>query len=185
MINLSLKNPIERAYDVRDFSFVGPGWLDTERLTFLQNCPKMRQRSSYSHDASSSPRTIQGRSASGTKNDARIRPDFGRAGSAKLEPAEASKGSSTNTGRGTMRATATSMAHFADMLARQLNQPVQDFTGLSGIYNFKLEWAPDHRRFGIWIQSIYGVGRIDWTLKTSRSDSAAILFRRERGAARP
>jgi len=29
------------------------------------------------------------------------------------------------------------------MLARELNRPVQDLTGLKRTYNFKLDWSPD------------------------------------------
>ncbi len=62
---------------------------------------------------------------------------------AKLEQAPPGQSSSTSSGHGTMRATATSIAYFANMLARELNQPVQDMTGLTGTCNLKLDWSPD------------------------------------------
>jgi uncharacterized protein (TIGR03435 family) len=61
----------------------------------------------------------------------------------KLEQAADTTSRSTSTGRGMMKATATSMTRFADMLARELNKPVQDMTGLTGNYNLKLDWTPD------------------------------------------
>ncbi len=35
------------------------------------------------------------------------------------------------------------MAMMADQLARQLNEPVQDLTGLKGTWKLKLEWQPE------------------------------------------
>lgn len=36
-----------------------------------------------------------------------------------------------------------SMAGFAGFLSKQLQRPVTDKTGLTGVYNLRLEWAPD------------------------------------------
>jgi uncharacterized protein (TIGR03435 family) len=42
-----------------------------------------------------------------------------------------------------MTGTMTSMANRAVYLERQLKRPVVDRTGLSGRYNFQLDWTPD------------------------------------------
>jgi uncharacterized protein (TIGR03435 family) len=58
---------------------------------------------------------------------------------------EASKedGDSTSTNRGRFDDSAVSMAGLAKQLAQQLEHPVVDKTGLTGIYKLKLEWTPD------------------------------------------
>ena len=35
------------------------------------------------------------------------------------------------------------MLHFAEVLSRQLGRPVVDMTGLLGVFDFTLEYAPD------------------------------------------
>ncbi len=42
-----------------------------------------------------------------------------------------------------MTGTMTSMANLAIYLERQLRRPVVDRTGLSGKYDFQLDWTPD------------------------------------------
>lgn len=48
----------------------------------------------------------------------------------------------TRTGRNRMLASHESMTHLADMLSNQLGRPVVDETGLTGLYDFTLEYAP-------------------------------------------
>jgi len=141
--NQSLKQLIERAYNVRDFSFSGPAWLDSERFDIAAKPPDGTPPSQFlpmlqtllierfQLSTHRKQETKSGYALMLAKADAR------------LEKAPDGQSSSTSSGRGTMKATATSMAYFADMLARELNQPVQDNTGLTGTYNLKLDWSPD------------------------------------------
>jgi len=48
-----------------------------------------------------------------------------------------------NLSRGRLFYDHRSMHIFAVLLSRQLRQPVVDLTGLTGFYDFHLEWAPD------------------------------------------
>jgi uncharacterized protein (TIGR03435 family) len=140
--NQSLKQLIERAYDVRNFSFSGPGWLEnehfdveakppvgvspTQMLLMLQTLLIDRFKIAVHHQK----RSLAGYAVT-----------VGKGGN-KLEAGDNTESSSTSTGLGRMEARNTSMGKFADMLARQLDQPVQDMTGLQGNYNLKLEWMP-------------------------------------------
>ena len=142
IVNQSLKQLIERAYDVRNFSFSGPGWLENEHfdveakppvgvsptqiLLVLQTLLMDRFKIAIHHRK----RTLAGYALI-----------VGKGGN-KLEAGDDALPSSTSTGLGRMEARNTSMGKFADMLARQLDQPVQDMTGLQGNYNLKLEWMP-------------------------------------------
>jgi uncharacterized protein (TIGR03435 family) len=60
----------------------------------------------------------------------------------KIHAADDGQGQ-TSGGPGRLEATRTSMAKLANLLARMLGTPVTDATGLAGVYDFKLEWAPD------------------------------------------
>jgi uncharacterized protein (TIGR03435 family) len=47
---------------------------------------------------------------------------------------------------GQLRGTNVSMAMLANVLSSQTGRSVQDFTGLAGIFDFDLRWAPDETR---------------------------------------
>jgi bla regulator protein blaR1 len=67
-------------------------------------------------------------------------------GGFKPAPVEAGKGSSMNYGGGHLTAKRASMESMATFLENQLNQPVADFTQLSGFFDFTLDWTPDDMR---------------------------------------
>jgi len=68
-------------------------------------------------------------------------------GGSKLQPAAENEvnGMKTSTARDTsqLMATATSMRLLASYVGNRLGRIVVDQTGLSGVYDFKVEWAPD------------------------------------------
>ncbi|HEY3835798.1 MAG TPA: TIGR03435 family protein, partial [Bryobacteraceae bacterium] len=68
----------------------------------------------------------------------------------KLE--KSAGGSSTNTTGTKLRASIdarnTSMNQLAELLARMMDLPVVNQTGLEGAFNFKLEWVPEKAREG-------------------------------------
>ena len=61
----------------------------------------------------------------------------------KIKPAEDNGNDSTSSHGGSLTAKGVSMARLSDWLARRLNAPVVDATGVSGVFNFKLEWTPE------------------------------------------
>jgi len=64
----------------------------------------------------------------------------------KLEPGDGGE-AVTDAGRGQMKIRNESMDDFAERLARMTDLPVVNKTGLSGVFNLKLLWAPgDDRR---------------------------------------
>jgi uncharacterized protein (TIGR03435 family) len=143
MENQSLKRLIERAYDVRDFSFSGPSWLETVYFDLAAKPPADTPREQYLPMLQTllmerfkvavhrEKKTVAGYALVVAK------------GGPKLEAVDDTKSSSTSTGRGRMEAKIITMTGFADLLARQLDRPVQDMTELPGAYNLKLEWTPD------------------------------------------
>jgi uncharacterized protein (TIGR03435 family) len=156
--NGTLRDIIETAYSVRDFQILGgPGWLNSERYDVSAR--------SAPHDAQTGPGDSPNRVA-----DTRLRlqtllaerfklnihretrhvPIYalvvGKSGSKLIEGETAVSERSTGGIRaacGQMTGTMASMANLAVYLERQLRRPVVDRTGLSGRYNFQLEWTPD------------------------------------------
>jgi uncharacterized protein (TIGR03435 family) len=68
-------------------------------------------------------------------------------GGPKLEKAKGPESeSSTSSRHGSIDAKATTMAHLAEVLARGMDVPVVDGTGLSGAFDLKLTWSPEADR---------------------------------------
>jgi uncharacterized protein (TIGR03435 family) len=61
----------------------------------------------------------------------------------KIKPVEDTGNDSTSSHGGSLTAKGVSMARLSDWLARRLNAPVVDATGVPGVFNFKLEWTPE------------------------------------------
>jgi len=66
----------------------------------------------------------------------------------KLEKATGDGDSSTNSSHGHLEARHTDMDLFAKVLARSMELPVVNGTGLEGRFNFKLAWTPDGDKAG-------------------------------------
>jgi uncharacterized protein (TIGR03435 family) len=66
-------------------------------------------------------------------------------GGPKLEKSTG-ESSSAGSGRGRVTGRATGMDRFAQVLAREMDLPVVNQTGLEGKFNFKLEWTPEIAR---------------------------------------
>jgi uncharacterized protein (TIGR03435 family) len=64
----------------------------------------------------------------------------------KVEAGEAGTNTISNDAGKIIDAHHTSMDKFAKILARQVDLPVINQTGLDGVYNFKLQWTPDTLR---------------------------------------
>jgi uncharacterized protein (TIGR03435 family) len=143
MINMTLKRCIMGAYGLGPNQIVGgPDWLDADRfeivakaeqpvdddalMTMLQTLLAERFKLAVHRDT----RTVPAFVLEVVNN----RP--------KLEKAEAGE-SSTQNGRGLIAAKASTMAHFAEVLSRQMDRPVVNQTGLDGVFNLKLQWTPD------------------------------------------
>src|SRR5579875_2516195 len=64
----------------------------------------------------------------------------------KLERAEGGEAATNTSGSNflnVIQARNASMDHLAEVLARKMDLPVVNQTGLQGVFNFKLQWTPD------------------------------------------
>jgi uncharacterized protein (TIGR03435 family) len=140
---VTLQALIRRAYDVKGYQISGPDWINTERyeisakfpakygvdqiVVMLQNLLAERFKLTIRRDTREMPVYALVLGKGGLKN----------AKETELGPG----GISTNPGK--MTATKINMARLAEALSNRVDRPVIDMTGLNGIYDLTLEWAPD------------------------------------------
>jgi uncharacterized protein (TIGR03435 family) len=144
MQNVSLKKMILNAYGIPDdrrYAVIGPDWLESESFdleaTFPADTPQAQIRPMLQAFLTSRFKMM-------AHKETRQLPNYtlvDAKGGAKITPEEPGQGG-TSGGNGKFTATKTSMAHFADLLARQTGFPVVDQTGLTGVYTFTLQWDP-------------------------------------------
>jgi uncharacterized protein (TIGR03435 family) len=146
--NVTLKRCIIGAYGIGPHQIVGgPAWLDSDRFEI-----DARADGSVNSDATFML-MLQGLLAERfqltvhreTKTISAFVLEVVKNGP-KLEKAESDGGPSTNSSHGRLEARYTDMDLFAKVLARNVELPVVNRTGLEGRFNFKLEWTPDGDR---------------------------------------
>jgi uncharacterized protein (TIGR03435 family) len=146
--NVTLKRCIMGAYGVGPHQvFGGPDWLESDRfeitakadkpidddavfMLMLQDLLADRFKLVFHRET----RTIRALVLEVTKNGP------------KLEKAEAGEAGTNTTSSNiglSIDAHNTDMDLFAKVLAREIDLPVVNHTGLQGVFNFKLRWTPD------------------------------------------
>ena len=155
IVNATVKDLIETAYDLRAFQIAGgPAWVDSAKYD-VSGTPDPHGA------AASQPGNInvrlkvqamlKDRFQLQHHRESRSEPVYSlvvaRGGikpTALRETSSPHKG--VNSGQGTMIGEAASMNDVALKLSKLLGRPVVDHTGLSGNYDFKLDWAADAAR---------------------------------------
>jgi bla regulator protein blaR1 len=149
---VTVKFLIQQAYGVREFQIVGaPGWIDTARFDL---------------NAKSDEETATQRDAMPLRMRAllaeRFNLQFSREtremqvyalvvakGGPKLKETEVGpENGSMSIGRGRMIVKGAGTAAIAVQLSQSLGRIVHDKTGLTGKYDFKLEWTPEGQPIG-------------------------------------
>ena len=158
--NFTLKELIAYAYDLKSDSQVlsGPDWLDKKHFDIaakvddieLAKLKTMRGNEIRNEWRQMMQSLVIDRFALKVRLDRRAIPVFAlvvvKSGQ-KLTPAKAKETYSLSARNSHLSATAVSMAHFADFLTGQdetNDRVVVDRTGLTGDFDFKLDWAPDN-----------------------------------------
>ena len=145
--NLTLRQFVTRAYNIKDFQLTGPDWMgnirfditakypgettNEQRAVMLQTLLAERFNLAVHRESKEMPAYVLVLAKNGPKREE------GKPG-----------GVSTSSNRGRFEDKGVSMAGLADQLARQLERPVADKTGLTGVYNLRLEWTPDDQPAG-------------------------------------
>jgi uncharacterized protein (TIGR03435 family) len=142
--NASLKKIMLAAYDIpddRDYALVGPSWLTAEHFDiqarFPADTPTPQVRLMMQA-------LLAERFKLALHRETRQLPAYalvlGKNGP-KIHAVEDGQ-PKTVSGPGELQATRIPMPKLADLLARVLGQPVTDATGLTGVFNFTLNWSP-------------------------------------------
>ncbi len=151
--NLSLKNLILMAYQIKDYQLEGPEWLASERFDIAARFPQALPADPVKYDAALGAmmqKMLAGRFRLAIHRDQKIFAVYGlvvgRKGikfKAVADTGSSSKSNNTHyTGRG------VSMSQFAEFLGRRMDLPVLDMTGLQGVYELTLNWVPEARESG-------------------------------------
>jgi uncharacterized protein (TIGR03435 family) len=147
--NVALKALIETVWRVRDYQIVdAPGWLGSETwdLTVTTTGPTGMDRKME---------LLKGLLAERFQlqfhEESRELPVFWlimvKNGPKFSQPADVDK-PGLRIGTGLIEARKWDVSTLTSLLSAELNVPVLDKTGLSGIYNFRLEWSPSETGFG-------------------------------------
>jgi uncharacterized protein (TIGR03435 family) len=145
MENMSLKEWMEIAFDVKDFSLAGPPWLDSARFNVTARAPEPAAK--WAVTQAMLRNLLVERFKMAFHREPKMLPAYvlvvDKKG-LKLTPSTATEGNSNTSEGRVVRITAThvTLADLADMLSQQLRGPVKDSTGLTGYYNVKLQYAP-------------------------------------------
>jgi uncharacterized protein (TIGR03435 family) len=147
--NTSLKQLVAAAYHVNDYQVSGgPKWIDTDRFDIEAKAPDADKPPSEKELMLMLQKLLEQRFALAIHRDTREQQVYvlqpGKSGP-KLQPA---KDTSVPTQfRVVQRHIITSvnapLDHLIETLQWVLGRPVLDQTGLSGAFDYKLEWAPD------------------------------------------
>lgn len=141
-VNMTLKRYIAKAWRVRDDQIEGPGWLASERFDLTAKASGIVNDEMISQ-------MLETLLAERFKLAVHREPREGRVyaltvakGGVKLQPVEATGGSTTSATRASLTVEGASMDRVAGALSRHLDFPVVNQTGLDGVYSFKLAWDP-------------------------------------------
>ncbi len=144
MQNVSLKKVMLNAYgipDDREYAVDGPDWLTGEHFdvdaTFPADTPQPQIRVMLQT-------LLAERFKLTLHRETRQLPMYALVvakGGLKIHPSEGGDGK-TSARPGHFEATKITMQKLADLMARQAGLPVTDATGVSGVYDFTLDWSP-------------------------------------------
>jgi uncharacterized protein (TIGR03435 family) len=154
VVNASLKDLIETAYDVRTFQIEGgPKWADATKYD-VDATPGARPQGAtapppgWTNVRFKVQALLRDRFHLQLHRESKMLPVYSLAiatGGVKSSGLQATQTPhrGVNAGSGMMLGEAASMPDLAYKLSRLLGRPVVNNTGLEGNYDFKLEWTPD------------------------------------------
>jgi uncharacterized protein (TIGR03435 family) len=140
MQNVRLKSALQWAYKLGPFQVTGPDFLDSERYDIIA---KTGSPTSEDRLRLMLQKLLGDRFRVGCHRETKERPAFvltvARGGSRLTESLAEGEGSFQPRRNSAMSARSTTIAEFAELLAKPLGAPVVDKTGLKGRYDFSLD----------------------------------------------
>jgi len=163
MSNITLRDMLRQAYQVKDYQISGPDWMNSTRYdvvaTIPHNTPREqvplmwqslladRFKLTLHREKKELPvyALVVGKNGPTLKeaeDNGAPAPPPGPGGF----PGMGGGRGMVQMGRGRLTAKRATVGGFADLLSRQMDRPVVDQTELQGFYDFSLEWTPDERQ---------------------------------------
>jgi uncharacterized protein (TIGR03435 family) len=152
MLNMSLKELISFAYDVKDYRVYGTGWIETEKYDVIAKVSSDAAKLQWDKKFAlmrRMTRTLLGERFKLTlRQEKRELPVFGlvvaKTGS-KIRELGPNPGDNVVADYrwGHLSAKQMPMSQLVDILGGQLDRPVLDLTGIQGVFDIKLDWTPE------------------------------------------
>jgi uncharacterized protein (TIGR03435 family) len=152
--NLSLRSMILAAYGMKDYQVEGPDWLNSERFDLAAKFPDALPLDPEKYNAalgSMMQKMLADRFKLAAHRDQKTFLVYGLVVAKKgIKFKEVPDGGSHNSNSDNNHYTGASitMNRFAEFLARRMDLPVLDMTGLKGFYDLTLDWVPEPRQPG-------------------------------------
>jgi uncharacterized protein (TIGR03435 family) len=140
--NYSLKQLIQAAYKVKDYSLAGPAWLDSQRFDIVAKLPPGANAGQFPDMMQS---LLRERFKLAVHRESKVMSALALVvdkNGLRIKPVEAGQGG-TATGPTMVKASNVSMTQLADLLSSAMDRPVKDLTELAGVYDIDLKWMPD------------------------------------------
>jgi uncharacterized protein (TIGR03435 family) len=133
---------IERAYGVKEYQVSGPDWLKSNRYEIIATAPRVGPKQIWLMLQS----LLADRFSLTLHRETKELPVYelviGKKGFKMHESRpDDQSGSGIGGGNGKLHAKKQSMAQFAEFLSHQMDRPVLDSTGLTGLFDFEMEFA--------------------------------------------
>jgi uncharacterized protein (TIGR03435 family) len=145
--NASMEECIRWAYDVKEYQISGPEWLNSDAASYDidAKAPAGATRSQIKLMVQS---MLAERFKLALQRETRMLPVYELVtakNGPKLQPGSGGGNDGISSSGGSVKARTVTMAFFAATLSRYIGTPVFDKTGLSGAFDFNMEYAPDDR----------------------------------------
>jgi uncharacterized protein (TIGR03435 family) len=149
--NWTLKRLVERAFDVQDYQVTGgPNWLDSVHFDISAKVdeaqPELKGKEGQVRIMAMYRSLLDERFQFQFHRETKTLPVYNLVAAKsgfKLTAVEANGQQSMSSSNRKLTSKGVDMPALAVFLSRTMERPVQDATGISGVFDFQLEWSPD------------------------------------------
>lgn len=140
--NVTLRTLLTRAYGLKDYQVKGPDWLATLRYTLIATVPPATSDAAVAEMLRALLEERFQLKLRRTKEEFPVYALIAGKSGPKLTKAEGGE-LSIRTAAGVLRGKNLAMWNLANLLSALVDRPVLDLTGLEGLYDVSLDFAPD------------------------------------------
>jgi uncharacterized protein (TIGR03435 family) len=153
MLNMSLKELISFAYDVKGYQLPATGWVESEKYDVIAKVsPEIAAlpwEKKFALERVMTQALLAERFKLAVHREKKDLPVYGLApvkSGSKIHQTGPNPGDNVNVDfrRGHISAKSMPMSQLVEILADQLDRPVLDLTGITGVFDISLDWAPEN-----------------------------------------